>query len=83
MSTTTRILSAAALFISSVAATFTSPDHKTKWDVNTEHKVQWGTGGLEAPLQLHLCPGGSKGVEDSIVELARELQKRSLTKYYF
>ena len=72
MSTTTRLLSAAALFLSVCSATIISPAQNASWTLNSQHKVQWDTAGLQAPLQMHLCAGGATDVSQSIATLARK-----------
>jgi hypothetical protein len=80
MSTTIRLLSAAAVLLSSAgiaAATIISPANNASWNLNSQHQVEWDTAGLQAPLQMHLCPGGAIDLSSSIVELARKQMRTS------
>ncbi len=59
---TTSFFSKAVLLLCSVhiaASTILSPKKDESWELTKGHEIKWDTAGLEAPLKMHLAPGGA------------------------
>lgn len=71
----TSFFSKAVLLLCSVHLATANIMHPKKGDsveLNKEYEVKWDTEGLEAPLKMHLAPGGATDLSTIISELNRK-----------
>lgn len=69
------IFTKALLLLCSVhvsASTILSPKKDESWELNKGHEIKWETAGLEAPLKMHLAPGGATDLSNIISTLNRK-----------
>ena len=72
---TSSIFTKALLLLCSVhiaAATILSPKQDESWELSKGHEVRWETAGLQAPLKMHLAPGGAVDLSSIISTLNRK-----------